>query len=162
MTTSKKLSATIFAVASSTGFVRPMIPPNEEVGSQAIAFAKASETELSEIAAPHGLACLTTTAANGAYANLRPGLENSLRQLFGDAFFGLHQVQRNPLSGAWPDARKFSQLSDQRTHRLRQGRHHISPGKLNPAVILLISEEEISFAWLSAWFAAVRTISSSS
>ena len=38
---------------------------------------------------------------------------------------------------------------------------HPSPGRLNPAVTLPISAVEISFAWLNAWLAAVRIMSSS-
>ena len=39
--------------------------------------------------------------------------------------------------------------------------HFTYPGRLKPAVTLPISELEISLAWPSAWFAAVRIMSSS-
>src|SRR5580765_360208 len=101
-------------------------------------------------------------------------------------------MQSDPLCGAGTDTWQASKGAAQSRNGLRQYSHgskrpatqcwsvitssacqtlkdstqeaaaHVNPGRLKPAVALPISAVEISFAWPSAWLAALSTISSSS
>lgn len=71
-TTSVKTSATCSAIATVTGPLVAITPPNAETGSQACAFACASAMSV-PTAIPHGLACLmmATAGASKSYAARR-------------------------------------------------------------------------------------------
>ena len=65
--TSVKISATCSAIATVTGRLTAMTPPNAESGSQSCALRCASATS-SPIAMPHGLACLMIATQGSAWS----------------------------------------------------------------------------------------------
>ena len=65
--TSVKISATCSAIATETGRLTAMTPPNAESGSQACALRCASATSAAT-AIPHGLACLMIATQGSAWS----------------------------------------------------------------------------------------------
>ena len=62
MTISRKICFSSSAVSASTGRLSAMTPPKMDTGSPALALRKASASDASEVARPHGLVCLMATA----------------------------------------------------------------------------------------------------